>query len=478
VIPRCLRFDRASKLGDDQVVTKPKSSELRRAKLTKRVVDSLEPGAARAITWDTALPGFGIRVETSGRKTFIARYRAGGGRTGVLRQATIGRYGPLTVDEARVKAKKLLGAAASGGDPVGDQRSARKAGITVAEVCDWYLKEAEAGRILGRRGRPIKQSTLVTDRERIEAHVKPLLEKRTVRGLTMRDMEEMQADIAAGKTVRHPQPKKRPPGGIVLGGRGVGARTLAMMSAIFGHAVRRQIVDHNPAKGVRKFASRPRKFRLSVDQVRALGAAMKEAASESPTALATIKLMLLSGFRRGEALSLRPEWIMPAGGVDFPDTKAGPQARPIGKPAMQLLARQIEMAGPSTPWVFPADRGTGHYVGVPRILARISMRANLKGVTPHSLRHTFASIAAELGYSELTIAGLLGHAAGSVTAGYVHLDQALVSAADRVAGVIADALDGVPEAKVIPLREEGELTFLQLRGDRPTSRKAEAHHRL
>jgi integrase len=436
-------------------MTKPKLDELRRAKLTKRVVDALEPGATRAITWDTELPGFGVRIETSGRKTFVARYRAGGGRIGILRQATIGRHGPLTVDEARVKAKKLLGAAASGGDPVGNQHAARKAGITVAEVCDWYLKEAEAGRILGRRGRPIKPSTLITDHERIEAHVKPLLGRRTVRGLTMRDMEEMQADIAAGKTVR-PPPKKRPSGGVILGGAGVGARTLAMMSAIFGHAVRRQIVEQNPARGVRKFASRPRKFRLSVDQVRELGAAMNEAAAdgESPTALAAIKLMLLSGFRRGEALGLRPGWLMPAGGIDFPDTKAGPQARPLGRAAVQLLTQQIHTIGPNTPWVFPADRGTGHYVGVPRILARISRRANLKGVTPHSLRHTFASIAAELGFSELTIAGLLGHAAGSVTAGYVHLDQALVVAADRVAGVIADALDGKPEAKVIPLREE------------------------
>jgi integrase len=85
---------------------------------------------------------------------------------------------------------------------------------------------------------------------------------------------------------------------------------------------------------------------------------------------------------------------------------------------------------------------------------RVCRLAGLTGVTPHVLRHSYASIAAELGYSELTIAGLLGHAAGSVTAGYVHLDQALVSAADRVAGVIGAALDGVPVAKVIPLREE------------------------
>ena len=424
-------------------------------KLTKRVVDAAKPEANRFIVWDSELAGFGLRVEPTGHKTFIARYRAGGGRTGTLRQAKVGRYGTITLDEGRVLARKVLGAAASGDDPVGDKKKARQAGITVAEVCDWYIKEAEAGRILGRRGRPIKPSTLATDRGRIEAHVKPLLGRRTVRSLTLRDMEEMQADIAIGKTAQ-PMPERRVLGGVAAGGSGVGARTLAMMSAIFGHAIRRQVIEGNPAKGVRKMASNPRKFRLSLDQVRTLGKAMNEAAAdgESPTALAAIKLLLLSGFRRGEALGLRPGWIMPAGGIDFPDTKVGPQARPLGRSAINLLRKQIDDAGANAEWVFPAERGTGHYVGVPKVLARVAKRASLKGVTPHSLRRSFASIAAELGFSELTIAGLLGHSAGTVTAGYVHLDQALVAAADRVAAVIADALDDVPVAEVIPLREQ------------------------
>lgn len=88
------------------------------------------------------------------------------------------------------------------------------------------------------------------------------------------------------------------------------------------------------------------------------------------------------------------------------------------------------------------------------MLARICAKIELKNVTPHVLRHTFASIAGDLGFSELTIAGLLGHTAGSVTSGYVHLDTALVTAADRVSGVIADALDGRPSAKVTPIRRE------------------------
>src|SRR6185295_19103921 len=146
------------------------------------------------IFWDIDLPGFGVRLEPSGRKTFVARYRAGGGRTGKLRQATIGRYGTLTVDQARMKAKKLLGAAAGGGDPVGDQQRARQAGITVGQLVDWYLREAGTGRLLGKRGRPIKASTLDTDRMRIEAHVRPLLGTRAVHSLTVRDIEQMQAD--------------------------------------------------------------------------------------------------------------------------------------------------------------------------------------------------------------------------------------------------------------------------------------------
>jgi integrase len=229
-----------------------------------------------------------------------------------------------------------------------------------------------------------------------------------------------------------------------------------MIRAIFEHAVRRQLIEHNPAKGVRKLASQPRKFRLTLDQVRTLGNAMGEAAEdgESPTALAAIRLLLVSGFRRGEVLGLKPAWIIPAGGIDFPDTKAGPQVRPLGRTAIKLLKTQIDAVGDDAEWIFPAERGDGHYVGLPKVLARVSKRAKLTGVTPHSLRHTFASIAGDLSFSELTIAGLLGHTAGSVTSGYVHLDSSLVAAADRVSAVIAAALDGEPEAKIIPLHTE------------------------
>ena len=201
-----------------------------KAKLTKRTVDAAKPAEARFIVWDVTHPGFGLRVEPSGLKVFVARYRAGGGRAGTLRQATIGRYGTLTVDEARQEARKLLAKAAGGGDPVGDQRRARQAGATVGEVLDWYLRDAAAGRLLGRRGLPIKTSTIEMDRSRIETHVRPLIGRKPVSTLTVADLEAMQADIATGKTaLRLAANGKRPRGGLAAGGGGVAGRTLGML---------------------------------------------------------------------------------------------------------------------------------------------------------------------------------------------------------------------------------------------------------
>src|SRR5208282_3160276 len=91
--------------------------------------------------------------------------------------------------------------------------------------------------------------------------------------------------------------------------------------------------------------------------------------------------------------------------------------------------------------------GHGHFVGVVRVLDRVCAKAKISDVTPHVLRHTFASLAGDLGFSELTIAGLLGHAARGVTQNYVHLDTALVVAADQVAAEMVRMLEQDAEAR-------------------------------
>jgi integrase len=350
----------------------------------------------------------------------------------------IGRYGLMTPEQARQAAWEILSAVAKGIDPAAPAHD--RNAVTVSALCDWYLAEAEAGRILGRRRRPIKTSTLAMDRSRIEAHIKPLLGARQIGALTLGDIEGAQADIAAGKTAK---PRVGSRGGATTGGEGVGARTMSTLHAIFAHAVRLGKIDNNPAKGVRRLASTPRDRRLSRAEIAKLGNAMRatEAAEEHPTGLAAIRLLLLTGFRRLEGLGLRREWLnAEESAIRFPDTKSGAQLRVIGRPAVALLLAQPQTA--TSPFFFPADWGEGHFIGIVRVLDRVCALAGLADVTPHTLRHTFASVAGDLGFSELTIAALLGHASRGVTQRYVHIDEAVRMAAEKVASEITAILDG------------------------------------
>jgi len=412
-------------------------------KITKRIVDALKaPKPSRDgvkvrehFVWDRELRGFGVQVMPSGLKSFVIQYRTLEGRN---RRAVIGRYGLMTVEDARKLAHEKLVAVSKGVDPVAEE--AKAAGLlTVAEVCDWYLAEAEAGRILGRRRRPIKSSTLAMDRSRIEAHIKPLLGRRQVASLKLGDVEGAQADIAAGKTSK---PRAGSRGGATTGGEGVAARTMSTLHSILEHAVCLGKIEANPAKGVRRLASAPRERRLSRSEIERLGKTLRAAAEEGehPTGLAAIRFLLLTGFRRMEALGLQGTWLDEEEcAIRFPDTKSGAQIRVIGQAAIDLLLDQPKT---KSPFFFPADWGEGHFIGVVRVLDRVCQKAELADITPHTLRHTYASLAGDLGFSELTIAALLGHSARGVTQRYVHIDEALRMTADRVADEMADLLDG------------------------------------
>jgi integrase len=411
-------------------------------KITKRSVDALQAEPDRDVfAWDTELRGFGVRAKPSGVKTFLIQYRNIEGRT---RRLVLGQYGVLPPEIARNLARKKLVAVVEGADPSADRQGIR-VGMSVKEVCDWYLEQAEDGRLLGRNRRPIKASTLKSDRGRIETHIKPLLGARLVSRLTLQDIEGMQADIAAGKSARG---RKKGRGGQSTGGPGVASRAISTLRALLGHAARLGVIGKNPAQGVRQLAVGSRKRRLSEDEIRRLGRVMRQAAAEGehPTGLSAIRLMLLTGFRRMEALGLERPWFRRNEHcIRFPDTKSGAQIRALGEAAMDCIESQPMRAG--SPFVFPADWGDGHFIGVVRVLDRICRKAKLEGVTPHVLRHTFASIAGDLGFSELTIAGLLGHSARGITQRYVHLDSALIVASDRVSMEIAKMLGyGAPTA--------------------------------
>lgn len=418
------------------------------SKLTKRIVDGAELKDRSYFIWCSELRGFGVRVFPTGKRTYVVDYRTAGGSR---RRMSLGPHGVLTTEEARKLAIATLGEVVRGDDPQ-LERTTRRKSLTVAELCEHYLAAADKGLILGKRGTGKKASTIATDRGRVAQHIVPLLGTKLVIELTRSDVSRFIRDVQAGKTAKREASGKVRGVTLVTGGAGTAARTAGLLGSILTFAVNEGIIEANPATGVRKPAYNKRERRLTAEEYGRLGKALAEAEEEGERqqAIDAARLLILTGCRLGEILKLR--W----GEVDFAgqcirlaDSKEGRSVRPIGRKVVELL-EEIRAREDEGAFVLPGVRGEGHYAGFPVAWRRLMKRAELDGVTAHTLRHSFASVAGDLGMAESTIAALLGHSAGSVTSRYVHhLDTVLIAAADKVARTI-HGMTGA-ECKVVQL---------------------------
>ncbi|WP_459455346.1 tyrosine-type recombinase/integrase [Rhizobium sp. No.120] len=402
------------------------------AKLTKRKIDALEARDKDYFEWDDELSGFGVRVWPSGRKTYVAQYRAGK----QTRRFKIGIHGPLTVEEARKEAKGVLGDVARGDDPQLDRSTRRKA-LTVKELCEMYFMAADKGLVFGKRGKPKKSSTLYVDKGRASRHVIPLIGNRLVQELTTADVVKMMRDVTMGKTAVDEKTGKLRGRAVVKGGAGTASQAVTLLSAILTYAVSEGIIPTNPARGIKKPAVGKRTRRLSPKDYRALGKVLEAADDELWQGVVGTKLFLLTGFRLSEIAGLMWSEVDRAGSCfRLDDSKEDASIRPVGTVVFDVLegvSRQGE-----NPYVLPGPRSEkGYYTALDDALDRLTARAGLEGVTSHTLRHSYASVAGDLGFTEITISALLGHAAGNVTQRYVHhLDSVLIAAADTVSGEV------------------------------------------
>jgi integrase len=420
-----------------------------RQRIGLRQVRALKP---RQTIWDAALPGFGARRQKGAAVSYVLFYRTKEGRQ---RWFTIGRHGaPWTPESARQEARRLLGDVAHQADPAAEKRAARNA-QTVSDLCDLYLAEAEAGRLVTRRRAPKKASTLATDRGRIERHIKPLLGRRAVAAVTRDDVESFMHNVAAGKTAA--RIKTRPRGlANVRGGSGTASRTVGLLGAIFSYAVRRRLRADNPVHGIMRPADGRRDRRLAEKEYRALGNALRKAdkANMWPAATAAARFLALTGWRSGEALGLRGREVdLPRRTATLPDSKTGRSVRPLSHAACDVLRGLSSVRDESDDLIFPATRGAGRMTGFPKLWARISKLGELPAdVTPHTLRHSFASLASDLGYSEPTIAALVGHKGHSITSRYIHTaDAVLLAAADAVANRTTELMGKSTPGMVVSL---------------------------
>ena len=419
-----------------------------RKRIGLREVRALSSGQ---IVWDAVVSGFGARRQRSAAVAYVLFYRTAEGRQ---RWHTIGRHGaPWTPDAARDEARRILGETVKGADPAAEKQAKRKA-ETVAELCDAYWADAEAGNLITRRRAPKKASTLLSDKGRIEKHIRPLLGQMKVAAVTPTDVEGFMRAVAEGKTAARAKTGKK--GGLsnVRGGIGTASRTVGLLGAIFTYAVRHRMRADNPVRGVMRPADGRRERRLTDDEYPALGTALREAVAQNvwPAAVAAVRFLALTGWRSGEALGLR--WTdvdLARRTVILADTKTGRSMRPLSHAACNVL-RDLSRGGEL---VFPPTRGARCMSGFRKLWNRIAKLGDLPDdVTPHVLRHSFASLAGDLGYSEPTIAALVGHKGHTITSRYVHAaDAVLLAAADEVARRSVQLMDGeADDADVVLLR--------------------------
>jgi integrase len=414
-------------------------------RITKRLVDSLGPTGSEYFVWDSKLSGFGVRVQPSGVMAYVAKYRAGSGRSAPTRRVTLARVGTITPDEAEKLAKRVLGAVAHGADPAAAKAADRR-GSTLNELADLFL----ADHIQAKR----KPATADHYRHILKKLVLPELGSRKADGVTTADIARL-----------HARMRDRPY---------LANRVVAVVGSMYSFAGRRRLLPlgYNPVRGIDKYPERGRERFLTAAELARFGDAIREAetmgipwevdttkptakhASKEknrrtvigPHAAAAIRLLILTGARLREILHLRWEHVDVERGLLFlPDSKTGKKAVILNAPARAVLAGLTQVGD----YVIAGqDAGTSDEkprADLNRPWRAIAKRADLEGVRIHDLRHTHASIGAGAGLGLPIIGKLLGHTKASTTQRYAHLDtDPLRRASEHIGRRLAAAMGGQP----------------------------------
>lgn len=402
-------------------------------KLTKSVVDQATPKEKDDFIWDSDVTGFALKVTPTGRKVYVCKYRFGSGRRAPTRRKTIGEHGsPWTVEVARKEARNILAKVALGDDPAREKQDAKKV-LTIRELCDEYL---EHGTTLKRA------STISTDRGRIDRHIKPLIGQVRLTDVTKATVTRFMKDVAEGKTAADVKTGHRGRA-IVTGGKGTAARTVGLLGGIFSYAVDAGLMADNPVRGVKRYRDNKSQRFLSADELIRFGKALRdaEAGGANPQAAAILRLLILTGCRKGEIQGLLWSQIdFDLGFLRLPESKTGYSIRPLNGAAKAVLKSQPRYQG--TDFVFPSAGLDRPYVGTPKVWQKVRMTADLLDVRLHDLRHSFASVAVSGGASLPVIGALLGHKDTATTAQYAHLsDDPVRGAAESVGEKLAELLE-------------------------------------
>jgi integrase len=346
------------------------------------------------ILWDNDAKGLCARRQLSDIITYSVIYRT---RDGRQRWLKLGHHGDWTPTQARAKAHQIRFAADNGEDPSAEKHALRS-GATMSELMDDYVADMESHKLNGKAA-----STKKSDRSRVEKHLKPKLGKIRVTAIAQFQIEHFMNGCSPGSA----------------------KRLIQLLGAIFSFGIKKGVLKDNPCKGIVKPKDVRKTRRLSEIEYSQLQRAID---SVSNPMFANVFLTLaLTGWRSGEVKNLR--WLeleLPRQIATLNETKTGRSIRPLSAEVVKL----IDALPRNCEYVFALATG--------RPIANLNQQFIKLGlsreITPHSLRHSFASLAADLGLPDHTISRLLGHTQSSITSRYIHMEKSIIEASDLVAG--------------------------------------------
>ena len=370
-------------------------------KLTNKKIDQLIPDTKSYIVWDNEIRGFGVRVNLNSKKTFILKYRIGQGRSARVRKPVIGTYGVMKVDEARKIARKWLLEASEGNDP----KEVDKTSILLKDFCNVYLQQ--------HANIKKKLSSVIEDKRLMRLHIIPNFGNVCLK------------EITRAMITKHHQSMYQTPHGA--------NRFLSLMSKMMNLAERWEYrpLNSNPCRHIERYKEEGRQIYLSMEQIEKIGHVIKQMEqTESIFVLSAIKLLLFTGRRTGEILTLKWDYIdFENSKMNLPDTKTGAKSFFFSPTVKQILLNLPNKEG----FVFKSVLKDKRVTTVRHIWKKICKLAKIENVRVHDLRHTYASLAVQNGYSLPIISKMLGHADIKTTQRYAHLhDDPVNQAVEKI----------------------------------------------
>jgi integrase len=402
----------------------------RKLHLTDAEVKGLRlPAEGQQLYWDAVVPGFGIAVFAGGTRSFMLNFRVRA--TQRQRRFTIGNYPDWVTTAARARARELRQLIDNGGDPLADIEQERAA-PTVQELCDRFEQEHIPLR---------RDSTQDAYKRMIKLHIRPFFGQHDkVADVRFEDIDRLHRGVTKNA------------------GPYMANRVASVLGKMFNLATRWRMRPDNPVKGVNRNNEIQRQRYLKADELARLIQTLRTHPDQQSADV--VRLLILTGCRRGEALSAKwadldltaGKWSKPAS-----STKQNqPHEVPLSAPALTLLNRiqeqQTSKRQPLGTFVFPGGGSSGHVVTIKKSWRTITRNAELNGLRLHDLRHSYASQVISSGASLAMVGALLGHHSPATTQRYAHMfDDPLRKATERV-GAVFDAVGETEAKQPVPIR--------------------------